>query len=391
MHPRVLVLAFLVATLAHAGSVSGAPRGGDVAWREDLPGAGARTIVELPSGELLVVRSDVRDDRVTIIAAASRDGGRTWEDAGTVATDARGTDLGDCHLALLPDGRVLCSFRRNHVRGPHRARPRYAIEVAESADAGRTWRSHSVVATSAPETGLSPSRGLWSSFLLVKRDGTLQCYYDDEETPFHAGFPQHQWLTMRTWDAKRNAWVDPVTVSRAHDARHLSRDGMPSVLELEGGQLLAVFESVQVRRPHANVVRRVTSDDGGRTWSWAKAERAVVYAPAKPGDFMALAPWVTRLADGTLLCVFCTDEDRAVADVSGTPPHRMNLDIKSVTSADGGRTWDAAASTVYAGTHRNYLPGVLQLAAPGRDRGTVLVPLLDFDRGHVLVRGQLPE
>jgi hypothetical protein len=227
---------------------------------------------------------------------------------------------------------------------------------------------------------------LWSSFVLERRDGTLECYYDDEETPFQRGFPGHQWVSARTWDAGRKAWGEARTVSRAHDARDLSRDGMPSVVELEAGRLLVVCESVQVRPPHANVVRFVTSEDGGRTWSWERAERGVVYAPEKKG-FMALSPWVIRLADGRLWCVFCTDEDRERADVSGTPPRGLNMDVKSVTSEDGGRTWETRAATVYAGGHRNYMPGAVQLSV-GERKGAILVQFADFtEKGYRGVLG----
>ena len=354
-----------------------------IQWDPPLDGRGARAPVQLKSGELLAVRSATQGERVQMIVAASRDDGKTWSDVGVIASDVRGTDLGDQHLITTLDDRLLCSYRRNHLHGE--GGPTYAIEVAQSVDDGRTWTRHSVVAQSRPDTGREPSRGLWSSFLLQRRDGTLQCYYDDEETPFGAGFPRHQWLSMRTWDAKCGQWLDPVTVSRAHDENHLSRDGMPSVVELDGGRLIAAFESVQVRPPHANLVRYVTSDDGGRTWSWREAERGVLYQPARGGDFMALAPWMIRLHDDqTLLCVFCTDEDRERPDVSGTPPHRLNMDVKYVSSTDGGRTWDRDATLVYAGGHRNYLPGVAQL-----HRGGVMVQLLDYTRGYRVVSGRM--
>jgi hypothetical protein len=324
----------------------------------------------------LAVRTVAEGDTVRIVAA-------TTVDVGVVATDSRATDLGDCHVIRLRDGRIWCSYRRNKLRAA--GGPTYAIEVAESVDEGRTWRPHSIVAESKPDTGRSPSRGLWSSFILETRGGTLQCYYDDEDTPFRGGFRGHQWLVMRTWDAKGGSWVDPVVVSRARDEKHLSRDGMVSVVEFpDTGQLLALFESVEVRRPHANVVRSVTSDDGGKSWSWSKVEREVVYEPQKTGDFMALVPWVIRLSDGTLVCVFGTDEDRDTPDVSGTPPRQMHLDIKSVTSRDGGHTWSRPAALVYGGTHRNYLPGVIERS---KRPGELVLQLLDYDRGYVLLRG----
>ena len=382
-----LLAIFLLMHVAGCAADEALPR---IAWDAPIAGAGARAPVELAPGVILAVRTKPEGDTVSMVAARSDDCGATWTDVGIVATDARGTDLGDCHVTRLRDGRLWCSYRRNKLRGD--AGPTYALEIAESVDDGRTWRRHSVVAESKPTTWRSPSRGLWSTFILERRDGSLQCYFDDEDTTYRAGFPRHQWLVMRTWDARSGAWVDPVVVSRAHNVKHLSRDGMASVVELPGpsgvaGRLIAVFESVHARPPHANLVRFVTSDDGGRTWSWSTVERGVVYEPSKPDDFMALAPWLIRLRDGMLLCLFCTDEDRDEPDVSGTPPRRMNLDIKCVTSRDDGRTWSRLASLVYAGTHRNYLPGVIELSPREGEPSSLVLQVLDHDRGYVLLRG----
>ncbi len=220
-------------------------------------------------------------------------------------------------------------------------------------------------------------RGLWSSFLLRKRDGTLQCYYDDEDTPHRAGFFRHQWVTMKTWDAEAQEWINPVTVSRAHDPKHLSRDGMASVVQLPSGRLLCVFESVQTFRPHANCIRLVTSDDGGRTWSWQQEERRILFESAKPSH-LAVSPWVTRLPGGPLLCVFATDENQPLPSPSGTHPWHLKTDVKCVSSLDGGHTWSPAAQTVFAGTHQCYAPGLLPL----RD-GSLLVTCQDFSiSGH---------
>jgi hypothetical protein len=307
-----------------------------------------------------------------------------WAEHGTVARDVPGTDLGDGHLLRLrDDGRLWCSYRRNKVPRDAGAAKTYAIEVAESSDGGATWRPHSVVATShvdANSTG--PSRGLWASFLLQRSDGTVQCYYDDERTPFDHDRPGHQWVTMKTWDPAAGTWASPVTVSRA-PGDDLSRDGMPSVVELPGGRLLATVESVGVKRPHPNLVRSVTSDDGGQTWNWR--DRGVVYRPARPGGFMALAPWTTQTRDGILLCVFCTDEDRDAADVSGTPPPRLSMDVKYVVSRDDGRTW-SAARPVYDALHRNYLPGIIELSGPGEDEGTLLVQWINYALGGEMAR-----
>jgi hypothetical protein len=352
-------------------------------WEPDVfPVAGARSIARLSDGTLIAARGSGGRPAggVAVWCATSRNGGRTWRDAGVVASDPEpDTDLGDGTFVSGEGGGIYYTYRHNRYRGAHADRPDYAIRVARSSDGGRTWQPHSTVTAHTLAAGERPSRGLWAPFLLRTSDGRLQCYYDDEKTPYDAGFRGHQWLIMRTWNPSDRAWEDPVTVSRAHDAAHLSRDGMGTVVALSPTRLLCALESVQTSPPHANVVRYVTSDDGGKTWSWQRRERGVLYQPAKR-DFMALAPFLTRLAEGTLACAFCTDEDRDQPDRSGTPPHGLHMDIKVVTSADGGRTW-SPPEAVYAETHRAYLPGLTE-TAPGH----LLASFLDTKRGQTLGR-----
>jgi hypothetical protein len=218
------------------------------------------------------------------------------------------------------DGRVWITYRDNDA-----GVPRYAIKVATSDDGGRTWAAPTTVAESRPPKGTPFSRGLWASCLFERRDGSVLCLYDDEETPTVAGFPGHQWITARTYDG-RGGWTNATTVARAHDPKLLSRDGMMTVVEPRPGELLCVFESVETDRPHANVIRSVRSTDDGKTWSWQRAERDVVYRAAKP-NHLSISPWTIRLPDGRLACVFCTDEDRDKPGISGTPVHDLAMSV----------------------------------------------------------------
>ena len=349
-----------------------------IRWDADsFPAAGAKGFVELKNGDLLASRHTRWEKGVGVLCSRSTDGGATWCDAGIIANDPdQGTYLGDGHLIQRRNGEVLYCYRHNRYPGDTAS---FSIRVCVSRDGGGHWEPHSTVEAVAAHPSGGPRRGLWSSFLLEKKDGTLQCYYDDENAPCLAGFPNHQWLQMKTWDAAASQWGDPVTVSRAHDPRHLSRDGMASVVELEAGHLLCALESCQVSLPHANVIRLVTSDDGGKTWSWRTAERRLLYAPAKP-NFMAVAPWMIRLHDGALACVFATDEDRDVPDKAGTPPPEMHMDIKCALSADGGQTWSREATTVDGASHRTYMPGIAELSRKPY-AGTLLVLYLDTQQG----------
>ena len=343
-------------------------------------GGGAKGAAVTAEGTILTARTArVGDGGTGVICSASEDGGRTWRDRGVIASDDdRATDIGDGCLLARANGELWYSYRRNRLHGKWAANPRFAIEVAASRDGGATWRPHSTVALAR-----GAWRGLWSSFLLERRDGSVTCFYDDEDTPAARGFPRHQWVTAKTWDERRGVWGGAVTVSRAHDPAHLSRDGMPSVVEGADGRLFCALESVRTSAPHAGLVRWVESAGGAARddWNWRRTERAVVHEAPRLGH-STFAPWVTRLTDAALICVFGTNAGREKPDAPGTPAHLLNLDIAYVLSEDDGRTWSREAVPLYAGSHRCYMPQVVTL---GGNRLACL--LLDFKAGFRVVLG----
>lgn len=350
-------------------------------WRAE----GAKGFLVLPDGGVLATRTEVTGSGVRVVCSLSTNGGRTWLQRSTIVSDPDPTaDIGDGNLLLRRNGELLYVYRHNRYRGEYTDKPYYSVKVAISKDRGQSWSAHSTVLEVQP-IGDGPSRGLWAPFLFETREGVLQSYYDDEYAPWQKGFSGHQWVRMHTWNPAAGRWQNPVTVSRAHNPAHLSRDGMPSVVELSRGHLLCVLESVQTFLPHAGVIRCVESCDGGRTWSWTREERRVVYQPRNT-DFMALAPWVAKLWEDTLLCAFITDEDRKTPDKPGTPPPYLNMDVKCIWSTDGGRTWSRPAQTIYADTHKCYMPSVAVLKR-GAKEAEILVLFLETEKGFFCRRG----
>lgn len=344
----------------------------EVDWEPSAPGPAMKAPVALADGTLLAAWHARGEEGRNLFCYASADRGASWSRRGVIDADPdRRADIGDGMFLALPDGRVLHAYRRNRHYGPREQRA-YSIRVAESRDAGASWRPHSIVAESS-----GSDRGLWSSFLLLTAGGQLQCYYDDEVTPAREGYAGHQWLTMKRWDGQR--WRDPVTVSRAPDPGHLSRDGMCSVVELSPGRLLCVCEGVDVRRPHRGTLYRVSSEDGGSTWSWQRGERPLLYAPERRA-YNALAPWMIRLASGPLFCVFTTDEEAPTPGVASTG--RLEQNLKWMGSLDGGRSWSAPA--VVDAASPLYFPGVCEIAP-----GVVLVHYLHAGRGFIQRRGMV--
>ena len=258
----------------------------DAAARE---GPGFKTPIQLSNGDILAASTVLLSPSGRAVHCyRSRDLGRTWMPLGEIVRDTTPTvDLGDGTFLERRSGELLFVYRHNFdYYGDATLSEKdhaYRIEVAVSRDRGSTWQPHSTV-----KAVQGTRMGLWSPSLFERSDGILQCYHDDEHWPEQQGLRGHQWTTMWTWDAKRSQWVDSVVVSRAHDPAHLSRDGMCSVVELPGGRLLAAIESVQTAPPHRGCTRLVTSEDGGRTWSWNREERRMLYVRKTPRSIASL-------------------------------------------------------------------------------------------------------
>ena len=343
-------------------------------------GGAAKAPLELDDGTILGSFTNPVEGGTGVICMKSNDAGCTWQRLSVIARDENPrTDIGDGNFVQLANGTVLHTYRHNHHAGLAPAQRSFAVEVAISRDRGATWQHHSPVMR-----GGGTEHGLWAPALFVTRAGVVQCYYDDEITPARAGLPGHQWAMMKAWDSQASQWSGPAVVSRARDPKHLSRDGMCSVVEMPSGRLICALESCSTTEPISAVIRFVMSDDGGRSWSWSQAERFILYETRDP-RYNAIAPWLTRLADGTLLCVFATDEDQAQPDDVSTGI--LNEHLKYVLSADGGRSWTNSFTLV--AEHAVYLPGVIQLEH-GPDKGTILCCYVNHKTGALLSKRGTP-
>jgi hypothetical protein len=334
------------------------------------PAGGAKGAA-LRGKAILTTRTVMSGDKKIVYCAQGTNNGKKWKDIGEIVTDTARIDVGDGCLLARKNKQLWYSCRHNDVAGS-----RFAIEVYTSTDGGKKWKKHSTVAASEGKR-----RGLWSSFLLEKQNGDVWCFYDDEDTPYREGFVGHQWFVARRWDEKKKIWGDPVVVSRANDPKHLSRDGMGSVVEMPDGELICVLESVQTTPLHAGNIRLVSSIDGGKSWSHLVKEREVIYQPGKP-RFAAYCPWLTLLPDGELLCVFATNEDQSTHDAPATPAGQLHCDIKLIRSKNRGRVWSAPL-TLYSETHRAYMPQLLAVSSK-----SVVCLFLDFQYNQFRARLQ---
>jgi hypothetical protein len=258
-----------------------------------LAGAPALAVVEAPNATAR---------RLVLLARAGAGAGGAWAATGAVvaaAPAAGATDLGNGELLRLASGVLLCALRHHDGVGAARV---FRIQVAASADNGTTW--------AAPVTIAQGPVGVWEPFLTAGAGGAVHVYYSAELT--NGGEQDIVRQTSadggRTWGA-----VD----ARVHTPG--SRNGMPGVVALRDGSLLAVFEGFWSPAGWGHfTVNSARSFDGGATWP----QRAIVHAPAAAAA-NAGAPQAAACADGRVAVIFMTSEGGSGA--GGTWPAGARL------------------------------------------------------------------
>lgn len=219
----------------------------------DASPAPIRSIVRRADGKLLGPVSTGS----TIEVWASADEGVTWSSHGSVASNA-GVVFGDpTMLRIRGTSTIFCAFRE-HANGQWR------VTVTRSDNDGDSWVFDSTVAGPvAPFVG--------APFLFQRENGDLQIYYDSELLASESGSPGQQFIAMQGRRGTSGAWdaYGIVTASRALEPKSISRDGMPTVVQLGGDRLLLVTEGVEpfpTGGTVANELHAIESWDGGRTW-----------------------------------------------------------------------------------------------------------------------------
>ena len=214
----------------HLGSWVMLSRDAGRTWSKPIraPASAPHGPIRLRSGDLLYLGKryvtgweEMNDG--AIIAARSRDGGRTWKECGRVpvcaATDP--ANYHEPHAVELPSGRLLGAIRiENHSGkdlGPSGI-PSFSIMQTESDDGGRTW-------TAARPLGFHGS----PPHLLRHSSGVLILTYGYREAPFgqRAAFSRDDGAT---WEYD---WV-------IRDDGPDGDLGYPSTVELADGSLFTV-------------------------------------------------------------------------------------------------------------------------------------------------------
>jgi hypothetical protein len=176
--------------------------------------------IELSDGRLLYVGKRLWDDPQSLDVCESRDDGRTWKTIGTIAV-APGENLDhyhELHAVELKDGKIIAMIRYNPPE-----RDNNIMRQAESTDGGRTW--------SVPHP-----TGIWGypPHLVGLDDGRVVVVYGYRREPFGERACV-SYDGCKTWDVEH-----PVEIMKAMNGDL----GYPASVVLDDGSLLTVYYQI---------------------------------------------------------------------------------------------------------------------------------------------------
>ncbi len=291
------------------------PQAADCLWTRVIckqPGRyiGWPTIASRQTGELLVVFSGDRDAHVCpwgkTQLVRSGDEGETWSTPEVIRDSP--LDDRDAGIIETADGTLLASWittaefaaeadyveRAATITAAMRARW-LGSWVQRSTDGRGTWDDPIRVAAFAPHGPVQLSDG---RLLYLGNDAGDVNVIAEESTD-----------DGRTWNVIGTVSHPPETAHRGL--------GEPHLVETAGGRLVGLFRIGGVD-PGDRFVFQSTSDDGGRTWT-----------PARATPMLGFPPHAIRLQDDRLLVVYGLR----------MPPYGQ----RACLSADGGASWDVEA------------------------------------------------
>ena len=257
-------------------------------------------VVQMKDGRLVLAacrdnyEKDPAKRRFSIFVYESKDVGLNWKQINKTPLFGK-----EPSLTVLPDGWLVLTAQKT-FRGPG-SRAGKAINLAHSADGGRTWKTNDLDGTDYPRN------------MIVEPDGSLLMIRAQESdwSGKNQGSPHLQLCRSKdhgqTW-----------TFATGKIDWNESAFGEVSSIRLKNGHLLAALRR-QIPKTHGEgfedtVICR--SDDGGRTWSKPR----LMVNTAEVHVFLA------QLADGRVLATYSD--------------YHLPYGVSAIVSTDGGRTWD---------------------------------------------------
>ena len=236
-------------------------------------------------------------------------------------------------LVKIPDGELLCLFRVGQARASYDGH----LELARSADGGRTWNCQGPVNIPTADR----SYVFLCADMACSKSGTLII----TGTAIDAGNPENPIWNPQTDGLKESKIV--VTISRDNGytwgplneiyigLKEPAADGR--VIELMDGRFMQAFEtwkSYDVNDLWDQKAGVIFSEDNGKTWGNCVI---IVHDPKREKYY-----WDTglcRLRDGTLLGLSWTNDN----------VQKKAVNVHRVLSGDGGKTWSLPEEVNFVG------------------------------------------
>lgn len=327
-------------------------------------------LCRLSDGTILASFTRIDGNVHMLIVSSSTDNGRTFQEIGEIARAAG--DIDNAYLVEVSSApqTVIAAFR-NHDLDSQGRPTHYRITICGSPDGGKSWTFFS----QAAET--SPPQGIWEPFGRMGNRGEVQITYSQE-------FAADDQRTLLVTSPNRGlTWSKPINLDER--SLHL-RDGMCGIAQTRdtaNGKDVLVMVVETTRFPGKFDVEGMLSYDDGMSYEG----RHIVYNPSPenvlrnqsnpnvqsaniPDIYNAGAPQIASFkADGSLICVFMTDEDAPPDSVNWTR-HAAIKAVFAPPPRNGTIEW---GPPILIAKEESYWPGVAAI-----DDRTVMVT---YDNG----------
>lgn len=287
-------------------------------------------LVTAPDGALVAIsdkRGDILTDlpnTISIVSRRSTDGGRTWEDAVTVARgdSLTGKKYGDAAVVTdFVNNKIVAVFVGDKGLWDSTAEEPQRLYLSESYDSGKTWSEPRDI-TEQVYRGVYGRRAGYGMFAgsghaLQLESGRLMFVVAAR----HSAKPYqslHNYAVYsddfgETWKVSQNS-PTPSPSNRGDEAK---------VVELANGDIL-----MSIRNPEKGYRKFAISKTKGETWH-----------PAYVSDNL-----IEPACDGDILRYTYQGKDLLIHSVPGSKTDRENVTI--YVSTDNGKTWDVKRQLV---------------------------------------------